>query len=180
MARTKRNFKDEVTNYLHQLGFTELRADLYRGTITIVTPENRNVYYAARSYRAAYESEVITAIDETINWINRVKDELQHFTDVHRAKTQRLKEVTEGIDGYSFYGNGLNKRLSSSGNITIMHDSTTGLRVSINSGLAEAQTLVEDVLKDKSRIEEYFESKAVTWSFISAENLAIQTLMRMR
>lgn len=59
MARTKRNFKDEVTNYLHQLGFTELRADLYRGAITIVTPENRNVYYAARSYRAAYESAVI-------------------------------------------------------------------------------------------------------------------------
>ena len=180
MARTKRNFKDEVTNYLHQLGFTELRADLYRGTISIVTPENRNVYYASRSYRAAYESEVIAAIDETVNWINRAKDELQHFTNVHRAKTQRLKEVNKHIEGYAYYGAGLNKRLSSGGSVSMMHDNTTGLRVSINSGLAEAQTLVEDVLKDKSRIEEYFESKAVTQSFISAENLAIQTLMRMR
>lgn len=180
MARTKRNFKDEVTNYLHQLGFTELRADLYRGTISIVTPETRNVYWAARSYRAAYESEVITAIDETINWINQAKDELQHFTNVHRAKTQRLKEVNEFIDGYSFYGSGLNKRLSSSGNITIMHDSTTGLRVSINGGLADAQILIEDVLKDKAKIEEYFKSKEVTQSFISAENVAIQMLKRMR
>lgn len=181
MAKIKRNFGIEVNAYLQKEELTGLIAEMYRGTITIKLPTGRNVYCAARGYRSSYESEVIVAINETIQWIERCKPNIRELLDVHKQKMARQTSAFRLLPGYADYGSGLAFRGPNNAQITLnVNGQDNEFRVATNGTIKELEIIMDIIKKDTPAIEEYFRERRITQQLVIQENTCINNLMRMQ
>lgn len=182
MARVKRNFGIEVNTHLKKEELTGLIAEMYRGTITIkLQTGGRNIYWVTRGYRASYESEVIVAINETIQWIERCKPNIREFLDVHKQKIARQTSAFKLLPGYAEYGSALTFRGPNNAQVTLNADRQDNeFRIATNGTIKELEAIMDIVKKDTPAIEEYFRERSVTQQLINQENICINNLMRMR